>query len=138
MSPKRNQSNRTRGYRDREVNLEKIQCHKANIMKSIKESLLYKITFKDINTHYPNDFPKVYSKSLWHLSTYALGMDMGKMTELQDFYQCHEAGGLFEIHSNYIYDYHCRRRTVQWCLDIKFILLCSTHFQDPIQNMDSV
>lgn len=27
---------------------------------------------------------------------------MGKMTELQDFYQCHEAGRLFEMRTNYI------------------------------------
>lgn len=36
-------------------------------------------------------------------------MDMGKMTELQDFYQYHESGGLFEVQINYIYDYHCRK-----------------------------
>lgn len=48
-------------------------------------------------------------------------MDMGKMTELQDFYQDHETGGLFEVHTNYIYDYHCRK------IDPKDIVVVSGH-----------
>ena len=32
---------------------------------------------------------------------------MSQTTELQDVYQCPEAGGLFEIHANCIYDHHC-------------------------------
>lgn len=48
---------------------------------------------------------KFTQKACGTLSTYAQGWTW----ELQDFYQCHEAGGLFGIHTNYIYDYHCRK-----------------------------
>ena len=51
---------------------------------------------------------------------------MGKMTELQDFYQCHEAGGLFEMHTIIFMTVTAERltpRTLKRGLDITFILL---------------
>lgn len=108
MSPKRRQNDLTGGFRDREVNLEKIQHHKANVIEVLKNHC-YINTSKDISAHQPSDFPTIHSISLWDFKYYAPEMDMGKKTELLDFYQCHKAGGLSEMHINYIFDHHCRK-----------------------------
>lgn len=62
-SPKRSQNYLTEGFRERKINLEEIQGHKANVVASIKELLLYKIPSKtSIFTT-----TTVYAISLWGL-----------------------------------------------------------------------
>lgn len=43
------------------------------------------------------------------LNTYTQEMHRGKITKLQDAYQCHEAGGLFETHTSYIHGCQWRK-----------------------------
>lgn len=75
------------------------------------------------------------------LNTHTQEMHRGKITKLQDAYQCHGAGGLYETHTSYIHGCQWRKmspKSTKGMSRYQSHCCCSKYFQNPIQKIGAL